>query len=108
MAQQPTTVPFKTLQLITLFGGFWGAHKFALGAKREGYVYLCLSWAIFPAFASLLDLYDLTFRVGPNQPILKRPADQTGVVELKTIRHLTFGILILSFWIGISLWPTAA
>lgn len=47
------------LLFCAMLAGFWGGHKFLLGAKREGWIYLLLSWTAIPLLASLVDLLEL-------------------------------------------------
>lgn len=56
----------------TLLAGFWGGHKFLLGARREGWLYLMLSWSAVPLLAALLDFIDLLSRPVLGQGFLKR------------------------------------
>lgn len=44
---------------VTLLAGFWGGHKFLLGATREGWLYLLLCITGIPALAALADFVDL-------------------------------------------------
>ena len=59
-----TSVPLRSVNRVwvlyaALLAGFWGGHKFLLGARREGYLYLLLCWTAIPLLAALADFVDL-------------------------------------------------
>lgn len=60
----PPIVPPKsrgTAIFLTLFFGWFGAHKFYLGQKAQGWLYLVFFWTLLPLVMSLFDLLGLLF-----------------------------------------------
>jgi len=86
----------------TLLAGFWGGHKFLLGARREGWIYLLLCITTVPLLASLADFVALIRMPAIGGGFLKRrlpkrhPAD-ADVVEPATWWRL--GIAALLFFL---------
>lgn len=89
--------------LTALFAGFWGAHKFMLGARREGYLYLALSWTMISAFATILDIAHLSFAPHTDGQFKIRQAAQANFIEPATKIRLFCGLLIVLVWIVIGL-----
>lgn len=94
---------------VVLLAGFWGGHKFLLGARREGWLYLALSWTAVPLLASLVDAVELH-----RQPALGRgfgcrrlsarhPADANVIVR-STWRRLVMGAVV---WVVLALGAAA-
>lgn len=75
-AVPPATCPRTVNRVMALYcallAGFWGGHKFLLGARREGWLYLMLSWSAVPLLASLLDFVDLARRPALGEGCLRR------------------------------------
>ncbi|MCW5648512.1 MAG: NINE protein [Ramlibacter sp.] len=57
---------------VALLAGFWGGHKFLLGARREGWLYLAFAWSGITLLASLLDFVDLMRQPAIGQGFLRR------------------------------------
>lgn len=76
-----------------LLAGFWGGHKFLMGARREGWLYLVLSWTGLTVFAALADFVVLCRQPVVGRGFLRRrlvarhPADR-DTVEARTCRVL--------------------
>ena len=93
------TVSRRALVLITLLGGWFGAHKFFLGARLEGLIYLGLSWTGVPALAALMDLWKFSFWPAPR--VLKtHPADR-NFVSSETRWQLGLAALALALLFGV-------
>lgn len=94
---------------VALFAGFWGGHKFLLGARREGWIYFALMLTTIPVWAALADLIDLMRQPAIGQDFLKRrllkrhPAD-ASLVERETWRRLGKVTLILAMAIAAMAW----
>ncbi len=92
-----------------LLAGFWGGHKFLLGARREGWLYLALSWSAIPMLAALLDFIDLLRQPALGDGFLVRrlpclPPDQAGQVARRTWLRLGLaGLFMLVLVAGFSL-----
>lgn len=51
-----------TATLLCLFFGAWGAHKFYIGDKKKGWIYLILSFVCgVSAILALIDFFKLLF-----------------------------------------------
>lgn len=102
-----------TLLFFTLLTGFWGGHKFLLGARREGWIYLLLAWTAIPLFASLVDLLDLLRQPPIGQGFLRRrlPRRRTwegAVIERTTLLRLGGSALFMTLLVlGFSLVESA-
>lgn len=78
---------------VALLAGFWGGHKFLLGARREGWIYLALTLTTVPLWAALADFIDLCRQPAVGQGFCRRrvhkchPAD-AAVVQAATWRRL--------------------
>ena len=86
---------------VALLAGFWGGHKFLLGARREGWVYLALALTTAPLWASLADSIDLYRQPAVGQGfcrrrVLKRHPADAWTVEAATWRRLAFS----SAWVA--------
>ena len=93
------TVSRRALVLITLLAGWFGAHKFFLGARLEGLIYLGLSWTGVPALAALMDLWKFSFWPAPR--VLKtHPADR-NFVSSETRWQLGLAALALALLFGV-------
>lgn len=94
---------------VALLSGFWGGHKFLLGARREGWIYVALMPTTIPVWAGLADFIDLIRQPAMGQGFLKRrllkrhPAD-ASVVERKTWRRLIKVTLIMALVIAAMAW----
>lgn len=94
---------------VTLLAGFWGGHKFLLGARREGWIYFALAITTIPVWASLADLMDLMRQPAMGQGFLKRrlpkrhPAE-ASIVERKTRWRLGKVALIMALVIAAIAW----
>ena len=86
---------------VTLLAGFWGGHKFLLGARREGWLYLLLTLTTVPLWASLADFFDMLRQPALGEGFLRRrllrrhPADAC-VVERETWLRLGKVVLTLA------------
>ncbi len=60
------------LLYVTLLAGFWGGHKFLLGATREGWLYLLLCASGIPVLAALADFVELARQPPVGAGFLKR------------------------------------
>ena len=95
-----------------LLAGFWGGHKFLLGARREGWMYLLLSWTSIPLWASLGDFVDLVRQPAIGQGLMQRrllkrhPADR-DVVERATWLQLGRVVVIFALLVGAMVWMMA-
>lgn len=94
---------------VALLAGFWGGHKFLLGARREGWIYFALALTTIPVWAALADLIDLMRQPAMGRGFLKRrllkrhPAD-ASIVERKTWLRLGKVTLIMSLAIAAMAW----
>lgn len=83
----------------TLLVGMFGVHKFVLGARREGWLYLALSWTSFTVLPALLDFAELLRQPAVGQGfavrrlIARHPAD-CDVIESATRRRLVHCALV--------------
>lgn len=88
---------------MALLGGFWGAHKFALRARREAWIYLALSWTGISAFAGVIDLAILAFSSHQQGFFPRRSMAKQDVVEPSTLIRLMLGALAMAALIGIGI-----
>lgn len=95
---------------VTLLAGFWGGHKFLLGARREGWLYLALSWTAVPLLASLADALYLSRQPASGQGLGRRrlparhPAD-ADEIERSTWRRLALGAaVVVALALGAAAW----
>lgn len=94
---------------VALLAGFWGGHKFLLGARREGWIYLLLSWTSLPLLAALGDFVDL-LRQPPigegflQRRLLKRHPAEADVVARATWMQLGRVLLIFALFVGATVW----
>jgi len=72
MVACPRTVNRAMALYCALLAGFWGGHKFLLGARREGWLYLLLSWSAVPLLASLVDFLELLRQPALGEGCLRR------------------------------------
>ncbi len=82
-----------------LLAGFWGGHKFLLGARREGYLYLLLCWTTLPMLAAVLDFVELLRQPAIGQGflkrrLLKRHRADADVIERSTWLRLGWSLLL--------------
>ena len=47
--------------LLALFLGGLGIHKFYLGSKKTGWLYLLFFWTVIPAILALIDFFVILF-----------------------------------------------
>jgi TM2 domain-containing membrane protein YozV len=109
-----TSTPLRTVNralvlFVTLLAGFWGGHKFLLGARREGWLYLLLSWTIIPLLASLGDFVDLVRQPTVGQGFLKRRLLKRHVAEREVIERATWKqlgrvLFLFLLFIAFSVW----
>lgn len=95
-----------------LLAGFWGGHKFLLGARREGWIYLLLSWTSIPLWASLGDFVDLLRQPTVGQGfmqrrLLKRHIAERDVVERTTWLQLGRVVAIFALFVSATAWMMA-
>ena len=94
---------------VTLLAGFWGGHKFLLGARREGWLYLLLSWTALPLLAALGDFVDLLRQPAIGEGFLRRrlakrhPAE-ADMVTRATWKQLGRVLLLLALFVGATVW----
>ncbi|WP_428246112.1 NINE protein [Ferrovibrio sp.] len=89
-----------TLLFFTMLAGFWGGHKFLLGARREGWLYLLLAWTAIPLLASLVDLLDLLRQPPLGHGFLRRRLPKRypwegAVIERTTLLRLCGSALFM-------------
>jgi len=106
-AALPTTCPRTVNRVMALYcallAGFWGGHKFLLGARREGWLYLLLSWSAVPLLASLVDFLELLRQPALGQGCLRRrlfarlPEEETMIsrTALRRLGASAFALLLL-------------
>ena len=94
---------------VAMLAGFWGGHKFLMGARREGIIYLAFSWTAVPLLASLADLITLARQPAIGHGFLKRrllarhPADRS-VVERAVLGRLGKAALCMATVVGLLAW----
>ena len=93
---------------VALLAGFWGGHKFLLAARREGWIYLLLSWTSIPLLAALGDFVDLLRQpaVGSGflkRRLLKRHAADAEVVDRATLWRLGGALLLFCVFVGVGI-----
>lgn len=92
---------------VALLAGFWGGHKFLLGARCEGWIYLALTLTTLPLWASLADAVDLYRQPALGRGFLRRrllkrhPAD-AWAVEPATWRRLGGGGLVVLLLLAVA------
>ncbi|MGB4117882.1 MAG: NINE protein [Polaromonas sp.] len=111
-----TSIPLRTANrvlvlYVTLLAGFWGGHKFLLGARREGWLYLLLSWTCIPLLASLGDFVDLVRQPAIGQGflkrrLLKRHVADRDVIERATWKQLGRVFVLFLLFAAMSVWVT--
>jgi TM2 domain-containing membrane protein YozV len=109
-----TSIPLRTVNralvlYVTLLAGFWGGHKFLLGARREGWLYLLLSWTTLPLLASLGDFVDLARQHAIGQGffkrrLLKRHVADRDVIERATWKQLGRVLFLFVLFVAFSVW----
>jgi TM2 domain-containing membrane protein YozV len=107
-----TSIPLRTVNrvlalYVTLLAGFWGGHKFLLGARREGYVYLLLSWTAIPVLAALADFVGLIRQPALGQGFFKRRLLKRHVADADVIEPATWcrlGVACLLLVLIATLW----
>ncbi|MCC5921731.1 MAG: TM2 domain-containing protein [Cyclobacteriaceae bacterium] len=55
MKTQDNEIKQSTAVLLALFTGFVGGHRFYLGQKKIGYLFLGFSWTLIPLLSSLIE-----------------------------------------------------
>jgi TM2 domain-containing membrane protein YozV len=95
----------------TLLAGFWGGHKFLLGARREGYLYLLLCWTAIPLLAAIADFIDLIRQPALGQGflkrrLLKRHVADANVIERATWRQFGRAFFLMALFVAASVWIT--
>ena len=85
-AGEPDTVNRAFALYVTLLAGFWGGHKFLLGATREGWLYLLLCISGIPVLAALADFWDLLHQQPIGAGFLQRrlpkyPPEARGIIS---------------------------
>lgn len=93
----------------TLLTGFLGGHKFLLGARREGCLYLLLCWTSLTVLASLGDFVDLVRQpvIGRGflkRRLLKRHIADSDLIEPATWRQLGRGLVLFGVFAAMSAW----
>ena len=108
-AQRLPTVNRVLALYVAMLAGFWGGHKFLLGARREGWLYLSLSWTGLTMLAAVADFIQLYRQPAIGRGFLKRrilarhPADR-DVVEANTYRLLiALGLATLALLVLVAL-----
>jgi TM2 domain-containing membrane protein YozV len=111
-----TSTPLRTVNralvlYVTLLAGFWGGHKFLLGARREGWLYLALGWTTLPLLASLGDFVDLVRQPAIGQGflkrrLLKRHVADRDVIERATCKQLGRVLFLFLLFVAVSVWFT--
>ena len=96
---------------VTLLAGFWGGHKFLLGARREGWLYLLLCWTSIPLLASLGDFVDLVRQPAIGQGflkrrLLKRHVADRDMIERATWKQLGRVLFLFLLFAAMSVWFT--
>ncbi len=99
-AGEPDTVNRVFAVYVTLLAGFWGGHKFLLGATREGWLYLLLCISGIPALAALADFVELLQQPAIGQGFLRRrlpkyPPEDRGRISRKAWLRLCGSALCL-------------
>jgi TM2 domain-containing membrane protein YozV len=94
-----------------LLAGIFGTHKFLLGARREGYLYLFFCWTAIPLLAGLADFIDLMRQPALGQGflkrrLLKRHVDDADVIERATWLQLGRACLLFMLFAASSVWIT--
>jgi TM2 domain-containing membrane protein YozV len=111
-----TSIPLRSINrvlvlYVTLLAGFWGGHKFLLGARREGYLYLLLCWTAIPLLAALADFIDLMRQPAIGQGFLKRRLLRRHVADADVIERATWlqlgrACLLFLLFTALSVWIT--
>lgn len=109
-----SSIPLRTVNralvlYAALLAGFWGGHKFLLGARREGWLYLLLSWTAIPLLASLGDFADLVRQPAVGQGfmqrrLLKRHVADRDVIERATWKQLGRVLFLFLLFVAFSVW----
>ena len=103
------TVNRALLLYVTLLAGFWGGHKFLLGARREGWLYLLLSWTSITLWMAIGDFFALSRLPVIGEGFMKRrvlkrhPAD-ADVIEKATWWRLGLVVLIMMLLVAGVAW----
>ncbi len=105
------TVNRALLLYVTLLAGFWGGHKFLLGARREGWLYLLLSWTSIPVWMALADFFTLLRQPTIGRGFMQRrlykrhPAD-ANVIEKASLWRLGHVVTVLALLVAGMVWIT--
>lgn len=103
------TVNRALLLYVTLLAGFWGGHKFLLGARREGWLYLLLSWTSITLWMAMGDFFALSRLPVIGEGFMKRrvlkrhPAD-ADVIEKATWWRFGRVVLIMAILVAGMAW----
>ena len=111
-----SSIPLRSVNRVlvlyaALLAGFWGGHKFLLGARREGYLYLLLCWTAIPLLAALADFIDLMRQPAFGQGflkrrLLKRHVADVNVIERATWKQLGRAFFLFALFAAASIWIT--
>ena len=111
-----SSIPLRSVNRVwvlyaALLAGFWGGHKFLLGARRVGYLYLLLCWTAIPLLAALADFIDLMRQPALGQGflkrrLLKRHVADADVIERATWLQLGRACLLFVLFAASSVWIT--
>jgi hypothetical protein len=93
----------------TLLGGIFGLHKWLLGAYREAWVYIALSWTGVSALASVFDFLDLLRQPAMGngffrRRLIKRHVADAGVIEKATWKQLARAAFVFFALIAFAAW----
>lgn len=111
-----SSIPLRSVNRVlvlyaALLAGFWGGHKFLLGARREGYLYLLLCWTAIPLLAAIADFIDLIRQPTLGQGflkrrLLKRHVADVNVIERATWKQLGRAFFLFALFAAASIWIT--
>ena len=111
-----SSIPLRSVNRVlvlyaALLAGFWGGHKFLLGARREGYLYLLLCWTAIPLLAAIADFIDLMRQPAIGQGflkrrLLKRHVADVNVIEGATWKQLGRAFFLFALFAAASIWIT--
>ena len=105
-----SSIPLHTVnRALVLFAalsaGFWGGHKFLLGARLEGWLYLLLSWTSISVWMAIGDFFDLLRlpAIGHGflkRRLVKRHLADAHVIEKATLKRLGFVVIVMALLIA--------
>jgi hypothetical protein len=100
------SMPLRTVNRVlvlyaALLTGMFGGHKLLLGARREAWLYIALSWTSITVLAALLDFIDLMRQPAVGRGFMQRrlvtrPVVERDLIEATTWRQLGRAALLLS------------